>query len=382
MTRVIATDAHERAMLAVIRALGAGGAELTATARSRVAPGMWSTAITSRRVIADPNISIAAFIGDLERLARAQHYDLLLPGTDASLLALSRNRERLEPYVRLGMPGPEAVERALNRIDVSRAAGAVGLDPPEEFVCESTADALAAAESIGYPVLVKPIEVVIERDGAMQRAGAALVRDAGELETAAGARRCMVQRIIEGEVVSFSGVAGQDRLLGYAMAEYDRIWPVGAGNACFCHSVKPSAELVASVERFMRELGWRGIFQLELIAEPGGRLRTIDFNPRPYGSLGLAVAAGAPLPQIWVDEILGIESERAVARPGVGYRWEDADLRHALWQLRNGDRRSAMSAVQPRRGVSHAYLSARDPLPALVRAGELLLRAGEKARDK
>jgi predicted ATP-grasp superfamily ATP-dependent carboligase len=383
MTRVIATDAQERAMLAVIRSLGAAGTAVTAVASSRVAPGLWSTATSSRTMVADPNVSVAAFIDDLERLVREQPHDLLLPGTDASLLALSRNRERLEPYVRLGMPDAEAVERALNRAEVSRAARAVGLDPPDERICEGVEQAVEAVESFGYPVVIKPVEVVIERDGAMRRTGAALARNRYELEYETGKLdRCIVQQLAQGDVVSFSGVAGEGGLLGYAMAHYDRIWPAEAGNACFSRSVQVPAGLAAQVEAFCAELGWLGIFQLELIAEPGGRLRTIDFNPRPYGSLGLAVDAGAPLPQIWADALLGRTPDRRVARPGVRYRWEDADLRHVLWQLRRGERRAALAAASPRRSVSHAYVSARDPLPAIVRAGELLRRAGEKARDR
>jgi len=167
-----------------------------------------------------------------------------------------------------------------------------------------------------------------------------------------------------------------------SVTRYDRIWPAEAGNACFSRSVQVPAGLAGQVQEFCAELGWQGIFQLELIQGTDSELRTIDFNPRPYGSLGLAVDAGAPLPQIWADALLGHAPDWRVARPGVRYRWEDADLRHVLWQLRNGDRRAALAAASPRRSVSHAYVSARDPLPALVRAGELLRRAGEKARDR
>jgi predicted ATP-grasp superfamily ATP-dependent carboligase len=381
MTRVIATDTHERAMLAVIRCLGAVGADVTATASSRVAPGMWSSAVAARRRVADPNVSVAAFIDDLVRIVREHPHDVLLPGTDASLLALSRNREQLEPYVRLAMPAADAVERALNRTEVSRAARTVGLDPPEEQLCEGAAEALRTAESFGCTVMVKPVEVVIERDGATHRAGAVLVRGERRLERESDAvRPCIVQRLATGDVVSFCGVAGEGGLLGYAMVRYERLWPVEAGNACFARTIEVPAGLAAKVQAFTAELGWEGIFQLELIEDESGELRTIDFNPRPYGSLGLAVEAGAPLPQIWVDAQLGRPTDRAVGRPGVRYRWEDADLRNVFSQLRNGDHGGALSAVLPRPGVSHAYLSMRDPLPAVVRIGELLRRAGEKAR--
>jgi len=101
-------------------------------------------------------------------------------------------------------------------------------------------------------------------------------------------------------------------------------------------------------------------------------MEVIDFNPRPYGSLSLACAAGVPLPSIWCKWLLG---ERSLVPPGqrVGarYRWEDSDLRYAAWELRRGGVRRAASVLTPQAGVTHAYFRSADPAPFAARGLEL-----------
>jgi predicted ATP-grasp superfamily ATP-dependent carboligase len=382
--RVLVSDAHERALLATIRCLAASGYEVTATANRRIAPGLWSTAATRRRVIAESGLDPERFAEDLERLLRASPHDLLLPGTDRSLLAVSRHRERLEPYLRMTLPPAEVIERALNRAEVSAVARLVELDPPDESLCQDKTAALNAAREFGYPVVVKPVDVVTESaDGTLVRQAADLVHDPEALGTrVAILGSCIVQRQIAGSVLSFGGVACSDGLLACAVSRYERTWPADAGSACFSRSITAPGELVTSVQRFMAELRWEGMFELEVIECRDGGYRAIDFNPRPYGSLALAVGAGAPIPAIWAEWALGRRPARREARPGVAYRWEDADLRNAAWQLRHRERRRALAIVRPRRSVTHAYLSARDPIPAIVRTAELFVRAQEKARTR
>jgi predicted ATP-grasp superfamily ATP-dependent carboligase len=380
--RVLVSDAHERALLATIRCLAGSGYEVTATANRRIAPGLWSTAAARRHVIADSGIDPQRFVEDLERVLCGSPHELLLPGTDRSLLAVSRHRQRLEPHLRHALPPAEVIERVLNRAEVSAAATLVGLDPPDERLCPNETTALNAAREFGYPVVVKPVEVVAESpDGTLVRQAAELVHDPEALRArVATLGSCIVQRQTAGSVLSFGGVASSDGLLASAVSRYERTWPADAGSVCFSRSITAPPVLVAAVQRLISELRWEGMFELELIECPSGRYCAIDFNPRPYGSIALAVGAGAPIPATWAEWALGRRTARRDARPGVAYRWEDADLRNAAWQWRHGRRRRALATVRPRRSVTHAYLSVRDPIPPIVRTAELFVRAQEKAR--
>jgi predicted ATP-grasp superfamily ATP-dependent carboligase len=383
--QILVTDGQERSVLAAIRCLGAAGYRVSGTATSWLAPGLWSRRCSGRIVLADPRDCVDAFLGQLEAVARAERPDLLLPGTDFSLYAISLARDRLEPHVRLALPDHAIVERALDRAYVEKCASRAGLAVPESRVCERVELAAEVAASYGYPVLIKPVRAVVQTGGRLVRHASRLAGDVAQLRDAcARLGPCIVQRRHAGTVLSFAGVAGNGSLHAAVASRYLRTWPAAAGNVCFSETIEVSETLHERVQSLVGAIGWEGLFELELIELAGGRHEAIDFNPRPYGSLSLARAAGVPLATIWCRWALGQPGSFATARAGRRYRWEDADLRHLIWQLRAGDPGAALGAARPGRGVAHAYFQAADPAPAAMRVAELTrdgLRKGRRTRS-
>jgi predicted ATP-grasp superfamily ATP-dependent carboligase/CelD/BcsL family acetyltransferase involved in cellulose biosynthesis len=369
-------------MLAAERSLYGAGFDVTAVASSKVAPGLWSRAAAARRVLPAPRESVGGFIDGLEEIVRATRHDALLVGTDASLLVISLHRDRLAPYVRLGLPDHDAVDRSLNRSHVMAAAAQVGLASPDNTICETPRQAADFADAIGYPVIVKPVRTVTLVNGAARRDASAFAADAGSVRRLAAALgRCVVQRRVVGSVVSFGGIQGRNGLLAFVVSRYVRTWPVDVGSACFSETIMPPPGLVERVEALVAAIGAIGVFELELIDRGQGQLAAIDLNPRPYGSLALAEAAGVPLAALWCNELVGRPPVRAVARLHVRYRWEDADLRHALKDARLGNTKAMVDVLKPRVRVTHAYMRTADPAPVLARSAQLLVRARRRGRQ-
>ena len=268
---------------------------------------------------------------------------MLLPGTDLTLYLVSRDRARFTPHVTLGLPDHAVVRDALNRASFSRHATRVGLAPPSERVCNDPDEALRAAQAFGFPVFVKAVHTVVERDGQLVRHPSALVFDEASLRAAQPVTgTCLVQRPSEGTVISFGGVCTRTDCSPRSCRA------TGAPGRCsrqrlLLRAVLISPELVAQVEALVMAIGWRGLFEVELIRRPDGVVQAIDFNPRPYGSMTLATAAGVPLAALWSAWLLGERPRSGTARPGVRYRWEDADARQILWQLRSGHIRAAIA---------------------------------------
>jgi predicted ATP-grasp superfamily ATP-dependent carboligase len=65
---------------------------------------------------------------------------------------------------------------------------------------------------------------------------------------------------------------------------------------CF-ESAPLDVRLAEGVMRLCRELGYFGIFEIEMI-ESDGRFLLIDFNPRPYSQMAFEIARGVPLPHL------------------------------------------------------------------------------------
>jgi predicted ATP-grasp superfamily ATP-dependent carboligase len=253
------------------------------------------------------------------------------------------------------------------------AAAECDLAPPEGILCDDAPGAAETAEAFGYPVLLKPVETVLQHDGLSIRRAARLCPDEPALRRAlAELGTAIVQRWEPGPVVSVGGVATPDGVIASVTSRYVRTWPARAGNVAFSETIEAPPALLDRVGELVERLEWQGLFELEVIDCGEGRYAAIDFNPRAYGSLALARSAGVPLSVLWCRWLAGEgAAKRLAARPGLRYRWEDADLRHAAWQLRHGQLGAALASLAPRRRVTHAYFRLRDPLPLLVRLGQL-----------
>ena len=373
--RVLVTDGEMRSVVAVAWALADGGFDVSAVAssRARLAPAHLSRAVSERLVLPDPLTAQDAFLDELVGVVSRERFSVLIPGTDASLLRISSGRDRIGPHVRLGLPAHEQVVRSLDKTDLIATAERHGLDPPLTVECRGFADALAAAREVGFPVLVKPLTTINDDLTPTQRLNSVWVEDAGELRRQMSrlGGAALIQRRVPGSVVSFAGVFAGGKLLAEAFSRYDRTWPPKAGNACYSETLEAPIDLRRRVVAVLEDLTWEGIFELELMEGDGSAWHAIDMNPRPYGSMAVALAGGANLPALWCRHLLGDQFDPVRAAPGVFYRWTDADICHGLWQLRSGSLAAAARVLRPRRGVVHPYARRSDPGPAAARLVEL-----------
>ena len=378
---VLITDAEERAALAACRALDAVGYEVVAAASRRPAVSHWSRSVSQRVTLPDPRDSVDLYIERLVDLLQSQHFDVLLPVAEASLLPISERRNVIEPYVRLGLPPHEVVCRAVDKLLLQEEASAVDLAPPASIVCVDGAEAVAAASELGFPVLAKPARSFTEHGKGLKQEVPRVVDDESALLEAVAALGAplTVQAFVAGAgLVSFAGVRAAGELLGLTVARYQRTFPVRVGSASMALTIEPPGELTERVNALLGRIGWEGIFELELLELGSGRYAAIDLNPRPFGWMTLCAGAGANLAALWCDRVLGRPAVSRPARAGVRYRWEDAEVRNMLIRLRGGDL-GALGVLRPHLAVVHALFRLDDPGPLVAR---LLFLAAEFLRRK
>lgn len=336
-TGVLVTDGGDgqgRSSLAAVRALAEGGYRpvVTVSGPSSLAA---SSRYCRRRVIVPP-VTEPGYAEAVRAELAARPYLTVLAASDAALLAL-------------GSP----VGHLLNKAELTDLARVAGLPVPPTRTFPSRAE-LLAAEDLEFPAVVKP---------AVSTHPARLVRSATDLEpTVDGNGPFVVQPYEEQALRAVSGVVWEGQLVAASHQRYVRTWPVECGTGCAAETVEPNLELE---ERLLRLLaGYRGIFQAQLAGD-----RLLDLNPRVYGSLPLAVAAGANLPAVYCDLLSGGDVRSVRARPGVFYRWLEGDLRHLAWLVRT--RRagfvSALQELPPRARAAHSTESLRDPMPMVAR---------------
>jgi predicted ATP-grasp superfamily ATP-dependent carboligase len=371
---VLLTDAQERSAPAACQSLSRAGYRVGGASSERPAPGQWSRFCDERFDVPDPRGDSREFARTVAEIADKRGFATVMPGSDAAVIAISAHRDLFPEAVELGLPTQEVVDACVSKVSLMGRADDAGLASPETVVCADRDEALAAAARLGYPVLLKPRRSAFTEDGSLRQRPSFLAADEGAL--AAGLSGFglpfLLQRHFSGRLISIGGVSAGGELPGLAVSRYIRTWPPHAGSVSCSETIFAPTGLLDRIGKFVAATGWEGIFELELIEGESGEFAAIDFNPRLYGSLALAVSAGAPLPVIWCDWLLRGQLERGVARPGVRYRWGDADFQHVWARLQQGRPAAATQVLLPRRGTVGPYLRARDPGPLLARFLQIL----------
>lgn len=341
-TWVLVTDdgaGQNRSALAAVRALAlAGHAPAVASSAAR---SLAASSRHCRRVVAVPTVDEPGWAAAVRAEADRGAYLAVLPTSDAAVVAL-------------GAPGRHLVDKAA--LSALAAAAGMATVPTRSFA--DRAALVAAAPELDYPVVVKPAVKASRLARAAMATGPAGLR-ALPLDPGAAV---VVQPFLDEPITAVAGVAWRGDLVAAAHQRYERIWPPDCGVASAAVTVDPDPAVEAVVTRLLD--GYDGIFQAQFV---GGRL--VDVNPRVFGSLPLAVAAGANLVATWCDLLLGRAVPRHRARPGVRYRWLEGDLRSIAHRVtsRPGGLRLAMAALAPRAGTAHSVESLGDPRPLLTR---------------
>ena len=320
-----------------------------------------------------------AFVDALEALVRDERYALLVPGTDATLFLVSAARERLERHVALGLPPHEAVVHALDKIQLLRAAEAVGIPFPTSVVCEGVSDAVAAAETIGLPLILKPASSVGSRGTGFARLNASVVESQRQLEAESRlfAKPFIAQRYeTDATVMWVGGVAVDGECITASAALFGRAWPPGAGQASFAESLAPPPAVMARVTELIRRLGWQGLFQLQLLQPVRTGHCTRSTSTRGPGRRSGSTWPPAPItPRRGYAWLIDGKMTHAASAPGFHLRWEEGELRNIAWNLRAGYLRRAAEILAPTQRVVYAHLRLSDPLPFAAWAFRAAARA-------
>jgi predicted ATP-grasp superfamily ATP-dependent carboligase len=166
----------------------------------------------------------------------------------------------------------------------------------------------------------------------------------------------------------------QGRVLARVQQRAEAIWPAGAGGSTRAVTEPIDEEVERAALSLLRKLGWFGLAQVQFIETAAGKRFLIDVNPRFYGSLGLAIAAGADLPAVWAEQALGrTPGSLRTARPGVRYHAVHGDLKRVV--SGSGVLRGLSGCVCYSMRSTPSVWRVNDPRPAAVYPIQRLRRA-------
>ncbi|MGI5469957.1 ATP-grasp domain-containing protein [Streptomyces sp. CA-132043] len=315
------------------RAIREGGHEFTFLTRDlhhylRSAPeGAAHPLLGARNVLTADTNDLDTLLPYAERLHAALGFDGVLTSCDYYLPTVAR----IAGHLGLPGPAPEAVESACRKDATRRVLADAGLPQPRFAVCADRSEAAAAAAEIGYPLVLKPVDLCA---GMFVRE----VADEAELHrayravedfpvNARGQRRApvvLLEELLIGPEVSVETVThgGSTHVIGVtdksvggapAFIETGHMFPAAL----------PAADAAAAADTAVQALKALGLDDVvghtEIKLTPGGP-RVVEVNPRPAGNRITELirhVAGIDVAAACVDVALGRRPDATVRETGL-----------------------------------------------------------------
>ena len=206
----------------------------------------------------------------------------------------------------------DAIDKAENRDLFEKLLETLGIPQPRGCAVTSAAEGLAAAEKVGYPVLVRPSFVLGGRAMQIVAKEADLRRYLKTAEPIDESRPVLVDHYIRGKEVEVDAVCDGERVFVPGIMELVERTGVHSGDSI---SVYPPYSLSAGVkktildytERLGLGIGIRGLFNIQFIVDERENVYIIEVNPRSSRTVPfLSKATGYSLADIATLVSLGI----------------------------------------------------------------------------
>jgi predicted ATP-grasp superfamily ATP-dependent carboligase len=298
--------------------------------------------------------------------------------SDAVLLFLSRNRDRVGKFFRFIIPDVYSLEHIVNKRQQYTLAEKAGIPVPKTAYPESMSDARAWALELPYPCILKPY---MYRGRKTIRKKAVLIRTPQELvdefaKVVDSGQGFMIQEVIPGEstaLVAYHGfwdADGQER--AWWTKRHVRTRPFADG----AYHVTVDAPAVACLSRkLLAAFNYRGFSHVEFkFDHRDNSFRLMEINARTGQSSQHGIAAGIDLPWIAYCYLTSNGAKQVAPdtfKRGVTFVNEEVDLRGFSGDWRTGKVRFIPWLSSIVKAEAKAHWAWDDPGPALAMALDL-----------
>jgi len=366
---VFLTDAHWRKSLAAVRALGINGIRLTVGESTRLATAAFSKYCHRAVVYPSPLLNPSDFVHFLHRELSRHSYQMLLPMEDETICLIAKYHSEFSRKTYLPIPSFEKLEFARSKDKILKLAGKKGVPIPKTWYIDNISQLNELKGRLPYPVVIKPRN----SSGAI---GVSYPKNSDELMK----QYLMIHQrfpypLIQELIPSQGPGYGASFLIGAngevkASFVHKRLreYPVTGGASTLRESVRHD-DVRDMAHTLLKALNWFGVAMVEFKMDPrDGIPKLMEINPRFWGSLSLAVAAGVNFPYLLYRMSRG-ENFKPVEhyQTGKKCRWFlPGDILHFIFNPKRISLLPEFFNFWDKK-TSYDILSLKDPLPVLGR---------------
>jgi predicted ATP-grasp superfamily ATP-dependent carboligase len=332
-----------------------------------------------------PSENVPRFLDTILQSARAQHFDLIIPVTDWTVIPLSKFRDSFQGICRLAVGPHAALEIAADKYRTVSLARDLQIPIPQTTLVQSLQELESLTSSSDFPVVVKDrFSARWEGDRAVL-GSVSYAYDREDLRAKVGTRLTqagdvLVQPFVPGSGIGFSAlVTERGDSLPFMWRRVRETDPRGSGSSA-SESIPLDEGVRGSSTALIRHAGLQALCMVEFkIPRDGGPPVLMEINARPWGSMQLPISCGIDYPVALVHWLLeGKLPEHELAyRVGITSRRLVGELTHLEHTFRGAPRgwplpyprflKTLLKVSNPwYPGMQYSDLSLTDPIPGLA----------------
>lgn len=367
--------------LATIRALAVGGAQITAAVFKKSEPVRYSfccDVIDLSKIDTDQELMDWLISHGKQQVEPL----VLIASSDEHALLLAKNREQLKSYYLMWQNDHPTLTQIINKNRLYLRAEKVGVPVIPAINEPSLEEVTTWAASNPAPYFIKPFYEG-NRECKLTKKNLVLASEDELIDYVKnnGAQALIIQRLIQGGdgyIFDTYGLCDEKgELITIASHRRWRQYPRDRGTTSFgeipgTQDAAAEALMFEQTQRLLSSIKYHGIFGIEwLLDKNTGVYYVIDFNARPFTSVGHLHACGLNLPLLAYQDLVGENLSHVEIEPQLRHKYW-IDLLLDLWSLQDKlDARTISIRAWLKtilRCRSCAYCSWKDPGPGFYRS--------------
>ena len=360
--RVFVSDGHSRATLQIVRSLGSKGIEVYSGETFKITPTYFSKYLSGYLVYKNPADDPEGFVRQLNRYCSEKKIDMIIPVVDYVYNAIGKYREKFSREIIIPIAEYNKFLIARDKLQTMRLCEKIGVPAPKTYF-EEELDINKIKNEFKLPLVIKPRESSGSR-------GIKVIDDWSNLERefiriSAEYGTPMIQEFIpHGGAYGVEVLYNHGKMILSFAHKRIREFPDGGGPSTL-RMATHRADIEELAKKVMDYLEWHGVAMVEFrIHKETGVPYLMEINPRYWGSLRLAIAAGLDIPFAHYQMAIGKKlTVKNTYKEGILARW--LLFGDIMWFLTTKKANRVEEFFRPRKNIYYDILSKTDPLPAI-----------------
>ncbi len=378
---VLLTYAWVRSSYAALKSLTRLGLNVAVADTGKVGMGQWSRFSKFAGILSNPQVHPAQFITDINKLLVKTEAGFLLPGHDETEV-LAKFRHQLPPAVILPIDEYEKIYHANDKSWTSAFAISHDIPTPATIKWRDFGELERGLAQLDGPFVIK-----LRRGNSAK--GVFYAKTRGDVQAICTRlierfeltpdRYPIIQERVWGEGWGVSCLYWQGERIASFTHKRLREKTATGGTSTLRQSLR-HPELENYAHKLLDALSWHGLAMVEFKYDPVAKQGWfIEINPRLWGSIHLAIAAGVDFPALlYIAAMQGGDAARKMShqqKEGIIARWYLGDLIIAASALKRFNLRKVVSLMQPGGADTLDDWDSRDPTAFLGEAAYYLMNA-------